>query len=38
MAIVLDTIVARSLTRAIKQLKKEHPGCEILGIFDYYNY
>jgi hypothetical protein len=36
--IVLDTIVAKSLIIAVQQIRKKHPGCKILGIFDYYNY
>lgn len=36
--IILDTVHAKSLIRAIKQIRKEYPKCQILGIFDYYNY
>lgn len=36
--IILDTIHAKNLIRAVQQIRKEYPGCRILGIFDYYNY
>lgn len=36
--IVLDTVYAKSIEEAIKIVKKQNPGCKILGIFDNYNY
>lgn len=36
--IVLDTVYAKSIEKAIKAIKKQNPECTILGIFDYYNY
>lgn len=36
--IVLDTIYAKNIEEAIKIVKKQNPGCKILGIIDHYNY